>query len=845
MKFTLKKTLSLLLAVVMVVLAAASLGSCNRAGNDPNGDGTKGLEKVRLEHVYITKYLEMNLPENSYVQSVYSAGSNIYLYANRNWQETDEDGNTVYNYSTNLYRMDENGNTVLMDILPKTGNRQLNESSYEYTSVGSVAPAPDGTVWYTYSSYFEDWSDPNNYMYTSSSELVHTSEDGTQLAKISLNGFAESENEYIYINQIIPLPDGRLIAFGNNTLYILKADASLDFKVKLDENSWLSEICASSTGDVFGFLTTYNPTSLESKSLLVRLDMGKREFVEAGSLPSTKYYRLLGAEGNSVVVYDNNAVYSFDTASGVLTEKLNWLNSDLNSNRVSLVVSVSDGRFFITEYDKNYDKMKCAILTKASDSDVIEKYLIKLASVYLNDGLRDAIINYNKSNSEYRIQYLDYSQYNTEKNPSGGTEKLNMDIISGNVPDIISLIELDGNIYSSKGLLLDLIPLMNADQSFDKSLYLENILFSSAKGGKLYSVIPEFSLYSVAGKTEVVGKEPELSVTKLMSLMQQYPDAAAFSLMTRSELLNYFAFSSLGQYIDLEAGTCSFNSPDFINILNLMKKFPEEIDWDAIYADETYWERYDSQYRENRTLLYISYFSYFGEIRNMENQFGGEVTLTGFPSRSGNGSAITPREELAISSKSKVKNACFDFIKYMLSEEYQSEINGSFPIKISCLDKLAEKAMTEDDSVIIFREAIKSSVSSSAGGALTAESGASVISDAIALPDNGTEAEKAAETKETGTETDTGTEKEDKEDISIDKPIIIEPPIYNNKPLTQEQVDKVMHLIRSVTRVSRNYDKIIAIIEEEAPAFYNGQKTAEAVAGIIQSRVQIYISENY
>lgn len=39
-------------------------------------------------------------------------------------------------------------------------------------------------------------------------------------------------------------------------------------------------------------------------------------------------------------------------------------------------------------------------------------------------------------------------------------------------------------------------------------------------------------------------------------------------------------------------------------------------------------------------------------------------------------------------------------------------------------------------------------------------------------------------------------------------------------------------------------DEIIKIINEEAPAFYSGQKKVEDVAGIIQNRIQVYVDEN-
>ncbi|MBP5166082.1 MAG: hypothetical protein ILP09_02340, partial [Oscillospiraceae bacterium] len=64
------------------------------------------------------------------------------------------------------------------------------------------------------------------------------------------------------------------------------------------------------------------------------------------------------------------------------------------------------------------------------------------------------------------------------------------------------------------------------------------------------------------------------------------------------------------------------------------------------------------------------------------------------------------------------------------------------------------------------------------------------------------------------------------------------------KPLTQQQVDQVNAAIFSATNVQRNRDDVLAIIEEEAGAYFAGQKSAETVAGVIQSRVQIYVNEN-
>ena len=64
------------------------------------------------------------------------------------------------------------------------------------------------------------------------------------------------------------------------------------------------------------------------------------------------------------------------------------------------------------------------------------------------------------------------------------------------------------------------------------------------------------------------------------------------------------------------------------------------------------------------------------------------------------------------------------------------------------------------------------------------------------------------------------------------------------QPATQEDVDQVKDLVYNTTAVSGAVSNDITnIINEEAAAYFSGQKTAEDVAKIIQSRMQVYLSE--
>lgn len=67
---------------------------------------------------------------------------------------------------------------------------------------------------------------------------------------------------------------------------------------------------------------------------------------------------------------------------------------------------------------------------------------------------------------------------------------------------------------------------------------------------------------------------------------------------------------------------------------------------------------------------------------------------------------------------------------------------------------------------------------------------------------------------------------------------------YTYHACTDEEIDQVKELLEAAKPVKDSDNLVMAIIEEEVQAFYAGQKSAEDVAKIIQSRVQLYVDES-
>ncbi|MCR5500032.1 MAG: hypothetical protein K6F31_06540, partial [Acetatifactor sp.] len=64
------------------------------------------------------------------------------------------------------------------------------------------------------------------------------------------------------------------------------------------------------------------------------------------------------------------------------------------------------------------------------------------------------------------------------------------------------------------------------------------------------------------------------------------------------------------------------------------------------------------------------------------------------------------------------------------------------------------------------------------------------------------------------------------------------------KPFTQAEVDKLFNFICSVKTARYSDEDVTKIVSEEVEAFFNGSKSAQDTATMIQNRVQLYVNEN-
>lgn len=519
----------------------------------------------------------------------------------------------------------------------------------------------------------------------------------------------------------------------------------------------------------------------EGKMTLSEIDAASKSLGKTyQNLPNANNGFVPGLE-NSILGNDGSSIYSYDITTETSEELLNWIDSDINGDNIRSISMLEDGRILAVSTEWDGEGQ--------SDTEMI--YLTKKPAsevtqketITLGCMYVDTGVKKNIINfNKTNEKYrVEVKEYGREDWEAGMTQ-LNNEIISGSGPDVIDLSQGgSAELYISKGILEDLTPYVEKDLNRDD--YMEKPFNAYVRNDKMYGIVPSFTVLTVMGKTSDVGEKQGWTIDDVIALMDSKPEGTElFGYCSKETMLYYLCQMSVDSFVNWETGECKFNDGYFEKVLEFANRFPKEVNYD----EES--ESVPTRIRNGKLLLQEIGISDMQNYQMYQLMFGEPTTFIGFPSNGGTGSYISTQGALGINSKAANKEGAWEFLKSFLTEEYQKEnIQWYFPVMKSALDAQFEEDMTPE----------------------------------YTEDENGQKIERPKTT------------------WGYDD---FEAEIYAAK---QEDVDAVKALIDSVDGVvSYNNNEITTIINEEAAAFFEGQKNAKDVADIVQSRVQIYVNEN-
>jgi len=269
---------------------------------------------------------------------------------------------------------------------------------------------------------------------------------------------------------------------------------------------------------------------------------------------------------------------------------------------------------------------------------------------------------------------------------------------------------------------------------------------------------------------------------------------------TKESMLYSVMAMQLGNFVDFTTGECSFDSEEFIALLEFCNSFPLKYDWNSIDWDE--YEDDMTRISGGRQLLSMETLYDFQYLQIQQFMFGGDVTYVGYPREDGGiGSTFVVEEGLAMSTTCKDKAAAWSFLRELIMPQSDPGndrfyFNGwGFPVNKQDFDRLAEQYMTPRY--------------------MLDENGEPM------LDENGNPIEMS------------------QGGIGWGDGSMLE--LYAT---TEEQYEQIMELYRSIDSVYTYDEQVYAIVQNVALRYFNDDLTVEEAADQIQSRVKIYVNEN-
>lgn len=235
-------------------------------------------------------------------------------------------------------------------------------------------------------------------------------------------------------------------------------------------------------------------------------------------------------------------------------------------------------------------------------------------------------------------------------------------------------------------------------------------------------------------------------------------------------------------YIDWNTGKCRFDSDDFKSVLEIANRGKtEDMDYSEDYPSQ------DEMLKDGKVLL-VDGDIYTDSIQVYKTIYGSDITFIGYPCEDKCGSYFNFNCRMGIYSKSEVKEGAWEFLRYIMTKEYQIG------------DGLLYSNPTNKEAFEMFMK--------------------TKTTTKPYVDDFGNEIEPLNESWES----DCG--------------------MVEIGPLAPDEEKMYRDLIDNTTKITRPNVAIMDIINEEAENYFHGRKKLDEVVEIIQNRVTTYVNEN-
>lgn len=519
----------------------------------------------------------------------------------------------------------------------------------------------------------------------------------------------------------IDVTDGRIIAEEeNNTLGFYSIN---DGYVKMTTSSFIRySNDGNETGKVDieiidNFISFYQR---DDKCYFVTDNINHVDFYEL-DFERNKYRNVLACKASDFldmyisddVFFSDKGVYYLDFKSKALIPLTEWNYVDVKPAYKSILyetyLSYGNGRFGKL-YAYNDYEIELIIFNNISTDESINRKSIIVGGYGVNSSLaiKWAVYKFNTSQKEYRVYLDDYwydYSYTSGIEAQSQIAKLIKHFNEGNAPDIYYGTNFDYKYMYNAGLVANMLPIIEKDPDYNLEELLPSIKETIIKSGVCYQIFSafyfdgDFGLKSNFDDEEITySKIDALSKIKNTSVRGDMP-AAEFA----DQILRY----SLGDLVDRSNERHIVSEDELRDVLDYSVRnglpygrMENDIaDFDGVH---------EGKYLTCRNTRFGNIYN----VYDVESRLNDSFVYLGFPSIHGAVHAAQPDGLVAISADTKYQDLCWQFIKYMMTDEVQEiEIGqGNNPVIGKVFDDYCKYAAYPElvpDTEIVWKSIVK------------------------------------------------------------------------------------------------------------------------------------------
>lgn len=602
-----------------------------------------------------------------------------------------------------------------------------------------------------------------------------------------------------YYSEVIPMENGNLLVYTGANILILDSSgkALAQEEIKLPSSTIFTE-----EGKYYVVFTETNLRADKTTrhTYIQEIDPNTAKLKDMKETYTLTEERVITSDGQCFTVGQRDSICRSDFVNCTVETIIEWSNTNLPppESIAALKVLSNDDVYFLhsTTEGTGEKAVTTACLThlhKEAVNPYAGKKTIYVASCVVgNEDFDKLLAEYNKRpESKARvIAYVEGSDISMDyqKQRSTAADRMLLNMKSGNGPDILLNCSEFGQ-FNSRDVLIDLNTYMDGPNGIDRSKYFDNIFRSYEVDGKLYQMPLNVGMNGLVGNPDILGRIDSWTIDDFDKKMDSLGTQTLPLLGHSSNLRDYSVSEPMGLLLEL----LFHDMGHYVNYSSYTTNFDCDDFRRLLEISKKYggranpdtiqqlFEEYDDMFHDAYCLMMQD------GVCSIRTFYCGGLANGGFAQYAGlcHGDAL--------------------FLGWPTSSGKGLSSEAGISVGISAYSECPDEAW--DFVAFLLSPESQSSLSGVHWGGICIHR----------------ECERDGLLREIE-EYRNGRRQSD-------------------EPVTNDQIDRFITLIEKIDTSIHTDPTIAEIVAEEAPAFFNGQKSADEVSRIIQDRAGRVIAE--